>query len=288
MASNQNDLVGCLEVWNNDPSPDFSFINDKFVCIISPSFIEKIDKCEPFTYIRLGDLEWRIILHNRGNIEHFSSEEIQKRLIDIVTSDKKDNYYVSFSQKLFVTDHVYTLSKAFIENNNISYKFVDNDVFNEMLRYQFSNYMDFLSAIKKKTIVHIGNKQIMNLNTNVFVPYKSIIVQNKNCYSTINDIRIAIQNVIEEYEKNKEIEKLNPLMFFFCCSVTSVILIDEFYQKYGDKYTFVDLGSLFDFFLGYASRTPSICFKEDLFNMYTLCMSVSSVNDIKDISMSFS
>jgi hypothetical protein len=269
----------CLEKWENENNIDYSFINDHFTQMTSFNFIEKMKNNEPFSYVRLGDLEWRILLHNRGNDEHFSNIEIQNKLKNILS--KNVGYYVSFSYKLFITTHVYTGSKNMITTLMTPYKFVDSDVFNNLIRYENINYFELLEDVFKiKNIVHIGNEHILNIVPTMINIYDRIIVSKKNCYINYDIIKSKIIEIIDNYTGTE------PLIFAFCSSVMSVIMIDDLYNIYGTQHTFIDYGSFFDFFLGFASRTPTKCAKENLFNIYNDCMSVNSIDDILDISMS--
>jgi hypothetical protein len=129
------------------------------------------------------------------------------------------------------------------------------------------------------SIVHIGNEHINNLMPIIFAPLARVIVPKRNCYSEYDWIKQEILTIANSVTDRK-------LLFFFSCSLVAPILVHELHTLLDGKHFLVDMGSFFDFFLGYASRTPSICMKDFLFNTYTACMTPTSVSLVQDISMS--
>lgn len=284
------DLSSCVNRWPFEQDVDFQFIEDHFVGIDADFFIDKLVKNETFTYVLYGDLEWTLMLYKRGNIEHSMMNNLNNRLKNVLINNPP--YHVAFSEKLFKVNHIHDFAKQLIIENNIQKKFVDNDIFNDMFRYQSNKYMYFLDALNNtnmsgknpnfdidiKKIVHIGNEHINNLVPNVFVPIERVIISKRNCFKDYSTTKARLVEIADRYNDEK-------LLFFFSASAMSPILIDDLYSIYGDKHWFIDIGSQLDFFLGYASRTPAKCFKELLYNTYELCMSVE-FEEIVEESMS--
>lgn len=276
--------MSCLQVYDNATSIDETFISNTFHSEDMANIIHKLDIGFPFAYIRYGDLEWRMILENNGNIEHDNIPELTDKLKEVLEMSYfrfDNNFYFSFSDKLFRTEHVYAGAKNFIEQNNVTYNFVTSDLFSDMLRYNNTQYLEFLDVFKTKNIVLISNEHFTNLNpTNMFVPFAHIVIPKKNCFAFYDTIRAEIVSIIND----------NPtldIVFAFCSSAMAPVMIEDLFREYnGMRYTFIDFGSFFDFFLGFASRTPSICFKQTLFDNYTLCMStnITSADDVQEIS----
>ena len=278
---------GCSEIWENDPDFDYDNLLDYFDTLSMVTINKKLKDNEPFSYVRLGDLEWRIMIHDRGNGEHFSIPGMRQDLLDLLSSSyianevNNDRFYVSFSNKLFRTKHVYDEALQIIQDSKMDYKFVDSDVFNEMLRYTAPLYMEFLDIMKTKNVVMIKNQVMVdNFSPNIWTCFAAVVIPKKNCYIKYNDIYSAIEQIISD-------NPTEQFVFMFSASATAPILIADLHVTYGDKHTFIDMGSFFDFFGGYASRTPFICAKDFYFDTYTDCMIVPSVDDVLDMSPSF-
>jgi hypothetical protein len=129
------------------------------------------------------------------------------------------------------------------------------------------------------SIIHIGNEEIINLNPFMFVPLERVIIEKRNCYADYNDIKQKILDIDSRYPTKK-------LLFYFCCSATAPILIKDLHTILQGRHYLIDMGSYFDSFLGFASRTPSRCMKQFLFDTYRNCQTKSNVNEIEDRSMS--
>lgn len=277
-----NDIIipsGCMEIWNIEDDVDFIFVHQHFNQFSVVQLLELFENDTPFSYIRLGDLEWRVILDNRGNAEHRVFGDIRDRLTNVVRSNIP--YHVSFSIKLFETSHVYNSSKQFIEDNNLQYTFIDTDLFNDLIRYNTSLYFDLLNLFHTQfngRIVHIGNEHITKLKSEVFTPLERVIIPKKNCYCVYEETKQTILDIAERHsDKN--------LVFLFGASLMSPIMIDELHYIFNGQHYLIDIGSLFDYFLGFASRTPSVCLHDFLWNTYEDLISVGE-GEIKDISMS--
>ncbi len=187
--------MGCLEIWSIEQNVDYAYIREHFYSLLAETLLHRLETGETFSYINLGDLEWNVINKRRGNIEHDVFADIYDRLVNVVKTGNQSNLYVSFSEKLFKTEHVYSLSKTFLESNNINYLFVNADIFNNMLRYETKLYFRFMHIMDTSfpnSIVHIGNEHINNLMPIIFAPLARVIVPKRNCYSEYDWIKQEI------------------------------------------------------------------------------------------------
>ena len=103
----------CLNIWDDDDEIDYDMIFSKFYSISFTELFDKINDDTKFSYVRFGDLEWRMILNQKGNLEHSYHPTIKQKLENILQDSKIDNsnFYISFSDKLFSTSHIHDGAK---------------------------------------------------------------------------------------------------------------------------------------------------------------------------------
>lgn len=273
-----------MEIWQRQNPINYTVLIDKFYAINSLHFVNMIENDEPFSYVRYGDLEWRIILNNRGGQEQKYEEELKIALENLLKNNTlaaDNSFYVSFSEKLYKTTHVHNNSINFITTNNVPHQFVDFDVFNHMIRYEPTKYEDFIEVtLPTKKIIFIGNQLMGNLSfINMF---KHIVVPTHCCFTEYDNVKNEIITTINENLGQN-------LLFIFCAGALSPVIIADLHTTYKNQtYSFVDMGSSFDFFVGYASRTPTVFFKETLFQNFHHCFppEITSTADIVDKSIS--
>lgn len=195
-------------------------------------FFEKLEKDEPFCYVRFNDGEMMgIALHNatvaRG--DQFVDQTLKQALVKAIQHRQK-NYFIGIPcslcyprynsvAKQFVREYEHKTSAVSLTNRNWKY-FYDN----------------FPAALKNKKVLWIGGKdqdpeKLKEYGLNIF---KTIRIPNKNSWKYYEKIK----EIAEEYIEQVEI---------VCVSLgpTARILCSEWFQLHRDK-TFLDLGSILD------------------------------------------
>ncbi len=89
-------------------------------------------------------------------------------------------------------------------------------------------------AVKNKNNVLIGNRWLREFKE---FKHQYISVPHVNCWLD----RPRIYKLACEIAETKK-----HLVFHICASMMAEVLIDELYNKYGDRHTFIDIGSAYD------------------------------------------
>lgn len=197
--------------------------------MILQDVINKITNDEPFAFSRWGDGEFFNINKVKGqncdgNIYYEDLGEALKNILLV----KKD-YYLG----------VQTLIPFSVnESKKYNQEWVDADVFHKSSMNNTLNF--FTECLKNKHIVYIGNKSFNKLNfinTHIETPYK-------NSWLVKETILEKIRNT---FDKNHKI-------YLFSCGMLTNYFIDVLWKE-NNKNTYIDVGSVFDPYVGRKTRS---------------------------------
>ncbi len=194
-------------------------------------FIEKIKNGEPFRFLRFGDGEWYVVKGDKKDIakgEHSVFPEITEDLRYIVSN--LNIFHYNGLQGLSLTlPHLSILIPEW-------YNWCDSDIFHKASLA--GKLYPFIEALKDKYIVIVGNENLKKIKR--VIEYKDFItVRDHNCY-------LDKKMVLEKMKKYP-----SGTIFLFCASRLSVPAI---YHSDRDDCTMIDLGSLFEPYLGKSTR----------------------------------
>jgi len=217
--------------------------------------IEHINNNDPFSYSRWGDGEWQCLLgsHRKWNCDgHRYYPALQKRLKEVVLSEPK--YYMGLQQMgmdvmgerifQFTKDlNITWVNSDIIHSANINgaWNVLDKKTRKEIEdRYSHMRFKKGISltqlfkAVKNKNNVLIGNRWLRHFKE---FHFQYISVPHVDCWLD----RPRIFKLACELARTRK-----HLIFHICASLMTEVLIDELYNKFGHKHTFIDIGSAYD------------------------------------------
>jgi hypothetical protein len=207
--------------------------------------LDKINNKERYTFSRFGDGEWNAILEKAGsNCDgHQYFRDMGARLKDVLASSP--SYYVGLQnlahqQNTLIIDNY---SKEF------GIKWVASDIFHHASIK--GNLQPLFDALSKRNVVIVGGSHLKSFNSK----WKFIEVPQHNCWTEYKSTLTKIQ----EFLLNNDADSIsNPKDFviLFCASMMSNVLIDDLdpiAEVVG--VTLLDMGSLFDPYVGVNSRS---------------------------------
>ena len=209
-------------------------------------YVDRINNNEPFSFVRYGDGEWSAaILHNRARTGTGShSLTIPKMVRDLQWSLRGiyqvDNYFVA------------TRPNALAQNPLIVPWLVTNTpegtLWNECRIFcrasMKATLNPFVTALRNLEIplVFIGPKWLRGLKDVVFPKARFIEVPTLDCYFAKETINLQVRKMPR------------PAVFSFSAGPTAKILIYELFPLIGDRSFLLDLGSLWDIYVGRPTR----------------------------------
>jgi len=217
-------------------------------------FIQKIKNKEPFSFSRFGDGEWASILNARTepgakNADgHAFFPEMGEALRQVLLS--KPKYYLGM-QRFALEDRYPEEIKKFIEDNQLQdIQWCNADVWHHA---SIKGYFDeFFDTTKDKKIIFVGPDYLTAEFRLSKFPYSlRVSVPDKDCWLQKDKIVERIKDTLSLYnEKDQEGE-----IVLFCASMPAKVMIHELYQQFGHQHTLIDCGSVFDPYVGKASRS---------------------------------
>lgn len=208
-------------------------------------FIDKLSNKEPFCFSRWGDGEFCSLLEmsdeSKTNTDgHIYFKDMGEALANVLK--KKPKYYLGVQR--FARDERYPEEiDSFLNKYNLrDLNWVNADIFHHAsIKGYFEKFFEVLTK-RDDPVILVGPKYLENLgkfyNLHIEIP-------EKNCW----------------LEKDKILDRVTRLLFanknvvvLFVASMPANWLIDQLYNGFGDKHTFIDCGSVFDPYCGITKR----------------------------------
>jgi len=191
---------------------------------------EKLRDNIPFAFSRWGDGEWLTISQvqpKATNIDgNFYYPELGERLHQIVST--KQSYYMGHQNV-----NGYTIK------NNYNQDWVNSDIFHEFSEKEGLSYL--IKLLITINVVYIGNKALRALPfINEFIE-----IPTSNVWQKYDNVLGQIKNIISE-----DVHKT----FLFSAGMATEVFIDDLWT-YNQKNTYVDVGSVFDPYVGKTTRS---------------------------------
>jgi len=200
-------------------------------------FLEKLKANEPFSFSRWGDGEWNAIFGKNGqNCDgHKYFEDMGAQLSAIVQGSPE--YYMGM-QNLAMTIRGDAIN-AF--NADLGIEWIDADCFHKA---SIKGFFDtFFEAIKDREVIMVAPERLKSLYNDM--QFRGFVeVPLVDCW----------------HEKDATLNMINSMPFkdaviLFCAGMPTNVMIDELYQEHGKECTFLDMGSVFDPYCGYSTRS---------------------------------
>lgn len=206
----------------------------------------------PFSYARYGDGEWNAILGKvsvnkdgifTGNCDgHQYFPDMGKRLKRII--DNKPKYYIGLQDLAKKQNTGKSEFDRLVKKN----QWCSTEVFTRAsIKGRFHEFFDVLS---RRDIIFVGNKHTYKnlfqiLSSPVFVP-------EIDCW---NDYDRILRELKQKIKSSNHIQKEQGLIILYSASMMANILIGDIYTAYGNTITQLDMGSVFDPYVGRNTRS---------------------------------
>lgn len=217
--------------------------------LITAQFIvNKIKNGDTFSMSRFGDKEcvWALGLDSTNCDGHDYFPEMGEELKNIILSNPE--YFLATTVDGIENNRKYI--QCFIRNSMTNRGFVDAHLFQfDSVHSNVCNVPFSLLDLFKQldNIVVVGPKRLRYLKDKTFQYFEFVELPDKNCYLAKNKVMDEILAICKKYEGKS-------LVFSICAGPLANILVDTLYNVLGKKHSFLDLGSLWDPYVGYETR----------------------------------
>lgn len=200
-------------------------------------FVNKIKNNINFSFCRFGDGEWNAIIDVEGeNCDgHQYFDDMGAALRKCF--DGQRSYYMGIQPLSIRTMLSHVSPFAFSHNQ----RYFNADIFHKAS--EFGMISSFFEALKEREIVLVGPAYLKDINK--IKLSRHVVIPEKNCWlerdNTLNELR-------------KELIGKDGTVVLFTASMASNVYIDILHAEYGDKFSFFDVGSLLDPFVGRHTR----------------------------------
>lgn len=206
-------------------------------------YVKRIEDDDYFTLVRYGDGEFACILGKPGEncdrSEYFAELSIglQNTLIS------PHGYPFHYGMVRIATKMYEKEINRYILENNANGAWCDGTIFVDTSRA--GKLFPLIHALRYKKMIYVGPEHLRKINT-VGIPYEYFVqVPEINCWLRRNTITALIKAAVKT---------IKPDIICFSAGLLTPVLIYDLYELYENKLTMVDIGSLFDPFVGKKSR----------------------------------
>jgi len=202
--------------------------------------VEQIRSGAPVSFARYGDGEWSAILGRDGeNCDgHKYSVELQKGLRESIL----DNPAYSIGMQPVALKTMGRDVIRFISENKLDYHWWNADLFHDANLN--GTLFPFIELLQNSRTVIIGPEYLSELM--LFSSISHIKIPQKNCFDSYESIYSDIETIA--------VRESAGCIFLFSASMASNVLIHNLFKKFGTKHSFLDVGSLWDIYVGKMTR----------------------------------
>lgn len=198
-----------------------------------------LKKKKPFSFSRFGDGEWNAVFDKKGHNcdKHPYYPDMNEALRRVLKTYKNQpNYFLAlqrYSRKRRGNDIRKFLGKRKIRWHNA-------DCMHDASHA--GDMQEFFKALKTRIVVLVGPGYLEKFKPKDFF----IQVPDKNCWLEKDRIVKEVEEVLED--------AYNNMVVLFAASMAANVMVDELYKKYGNRHTFIDVGSVLDPYVGVVTR----------------------------------
>lgn len=211
-------------------------------------YVDKINTREPFTFIRLGDGEWSAILQDRARTSSRSQtlkhKSLQQGMMKVIArAPDHDNYILalrstSFNSRVGI--------KAWLEQHTPEHvKWHDCTVFYKASKK--GQFYPFIQALRDQIfpIIVIGPERLKALDPRVFPIWRHVIIPGRDCWAQRE--RILARALRDRLSR--------PSVYLITAGPAAKVFCWSLFQRVGQQSWILDLGSLWDPYVGKRTRT---------------------------------
>jgi len=195
-----------------------------------------------FSQANYGDGEWSCMLGKSGGNSNGSAytPEIRKALLQ--TIKEPQDYFYGTNAGVRLQKEVDDLVRNI--PNAAKIKWVWKETFAEANTR--SKLFDFIHIIRDRNVMVVGASHLINLSrVGLFSPLKFIEIPISNAFNKYKEIKHNIIRCISSGDID---------IILFSAGMTTNVLIYDLYSAYKDKITMIDMGAVFDPYVGVMSR----------------------------------
>ena len=206
-------------------------------------YVGRIERKEPYTFVRMGDGEWSAILSDRARTSSGSQALRIRRLrkmmrASIIQAHRDANYIVAMrpgSQRPGIENWLN-------HNKPLWLKWRDCRVFYKASRH--GHLYPFIKALRETDlpIVVVGPERLKALNGRVFPIAEFIKIPNKDCFVLIDQIMLKVLSLAR------------PAIVMFSAGPAAKVMCWQLHSRIGGQSFLLDLGSLWDPYVGKHTR----------------------------------
>lgn len=208
-----------------------------------PVIVRKIKETENFTLVRFQDGEWTCMLkiepHFENKVSKYGEEigPLGDELLRIIQENPE--YYISVNAGTFhervgvVWEYIKDLKNLFV-----------GEIFRPVSVER--GLYDFFDVLSRRKVIVVGPEWLSNLSGFDFIHIKTPAgsVFKKD---VVKDLKVKVGDSIENTKHD------NPIVLY-SCALPGKIMSHEFYGKYGNTITQIDMGAIFDPYCGKKTR----------------------------------
>jgi len=203
-------------------------------------FVNKIQNGEKFSFSRFGDGEWSAVLLKDGaNCDgHNYSKPLSLALNDALKNPK--NYY--YGMQDYALKNLGRDIISYIKKEKNSIEWYNASIFHDANSAGELN--TFIKVLRTKRVVVIGPEYLKNLS--LFPVADFVAIPEVNCFDAYDEIKTGILDA--------DVSKENTV-YLFSASMASNALIHDLYDQLGEENWLLDVGALWDIYVGKQSRS---------------------------------
>lgn len=209
-------------------------------------YTDKIRNNEHFSLGMLGDGEWQCIFRALGDryIENCEgtkyTQQLAQEMLESLSFSAPDFYFATDDFIKSKMPDYNNMIDRFLEKKGFNIEFVDKNIWHKEMCD--GNLTDFIKALREKNVCIVSNKMLKGLT---FLNYdKFIEVGYPNCHE---DMERATQECLD-YGKEG--------VYLFACGIPAILYVQKLHGKIPNSW-FLDLGSIWDSFVGIGGQRPT-------------------------------
>jgi hypothetical protein len=207
-------------------------------------YVDKLNAGEVYTFVRLGDGEWSAITQKRSRTysgsQTLNHQSLQRGMMKVVAQAPNDpRYILSLRQTSFRENIKLWLA----ENVPAHVRFHDSTVLYKASKKGL--LYPWIEALRNLDvpIVVIGPERHKGLNKKVVPIARHVMIPGKNCWA-------QRERIIAEALQNR-----NPACYLLSAGPAAKVFCWSLFQRVGQRSWILDVGSLFDPYVGKRTRT---------------------------------
>lgn len=208
-------------------------------------YVDKLNAGEAFTFIRLGDGEWSTIMQDRritsSRSQVIDDASLRRGMIKVIANAPNDPRYILSMRPKSQRAGIET----WLQNNTPPHvQWHDCRVLYKASK--FGGLYPFIRALRDLNvpIVLVGPDRLKAMRGKVFDIGRHVVIPNKNCWAQRDRI---LSEVARNYDA--------PACYLLTAGPAAKVLAWKMFRDVGQHSWIIDTGSLWDVYVGKASRT---------------------------------